>query len=506
MDSHELGLLTELSKVYRKQIAVISLLSVAMFGVFLGVVFLITKTIKEDTATHLIPQVRRYLLIGDIREAQLACVPLSGTVFESIVFLSSDKSLVFSAPDIDTLSEKSLRDSLAIGVIETPISLGHNDIVSGYLVFKYRRFAHLPFALGLCVIWLGIAAWIVRSNHTKMQAQVARTIQLAKVTAVAQMAEALAHDIKNSLITIEFGIKAQHWSEFQELKLPMSRSVATIRAILADVGKPSDREVINVAETLFDFGPLLATLGKTAESQDFKVAFLGPQKLRAILDPVGLERVLHNLVQNALEAKASWVQIEVQLKAKDLEITVADNGPGIPAAILKNLFARGATYGKPSGKGLGLSNVRTIVEKHGGTVSYLREKGLSKFRLMLPNAVLDPNFDSDLNVNQRSILEPGDMRSQKVNAESSGCVLVALADKTRVKAVVDHLQSQHIPTSSMDSPAGKGIAVVCTDDEQKLEQYLETHTPTIFDDGSITPEKLANKITQAYRYYHVKDP
>jgi len=82
-----------------------------------------------------------------------------------------------------------------------------------------------------------------------------------------------------------------------------------------------------------------------------------------------LQVAVRNLLDNAAKFGPSGAQVEVRLRAG--ELTVRDHGPGIAPADLPHVFDR--FYRAPSargipGSGLGLSIVRQVAERHGGTV------------------------------------------------------------------------------------------------------------------------------------------
>jgi signal transduction histidine kinase len=99
----------------------------------------------------------------------------------------------------------------------------------------------------------------------------------------------------------------------------------------------------------------------------------GPLRVRA--DPGQLDRVLMNLLTNAVKFTRADGTITVSLRegGGEVAISVADTGMGIPEAEQQALFARffrasNAIHQAIPGTGLGLAIVRTIVDNHGGTI------------------------------------------------------------------------------------------------------------------------------------------
>jgi signal transduction histidine kinase len=94
------------------------------------------------------------------------------------------------------------------------------------------------------------------------------------------------------------------------------------------------------------------------------------------LDQNRIRQVLHNLLKNAIEAsedngRAVEITIHYNAKVIDnenyLEVSITDNGPGIPQAMLRSLFEPYVSN-KPKGSGLGLAIVKKIIEEHNGKV------------------------------------------------------------------------------------------------------------------------------------------
>lgn len=94
-----------------------------------------------------------------------------------------------------------------------------------------------------------------------------------------------------------------------------------------------------------------------------------------LLDPLKMTQVFENLLENALKytPKGSLITVSVKRHNADVEISVRDNGPGIPAADLPHLFERFYRVDKgrsreKGGTGLGLSIVKHIANLHSGRV------------------------------------------------------------------------------------------------------------------------------------------
>lgn len=103
---------------------------------------------------------------------------------------------------------------------------------------------------------------------------------------------------------------------------------------------------------------------------DFAFTLEIPESLTGIFDPSMLQQVIENLVNNAFQAAAEG-NLHLTLRAVTdgslLRLKVADNGPGVPAAIAEQLFTPFVS-GSAGGNGFGLAISRKLVEAHGGEI------------------------------------------------------------------------------------------------------------------------------------------
>jgi signal transduction histidine kinase len=108
-----------------------------------------------------------------------------------------------------------------------------------------------------------------------------------------------------------------------------------------------------------------------------------------LVDQDKLLRVLQNLVNNAVEAlgrTGGHITIRGVAVEGGHDITVSDDGPGIPETIRERLFQPFVTHGKTNGTGLGMAITKSIVEAHKGRISFTTKSGVgTTFRIFLPS-------------------------------------------------------------------------------------------------------------------------
>jgi two-component system sensor histidine kinase KdpD len=134
-------------------------------------------------------------------------------------------------------------------------------------------------------------------------------------------------------------------------------------------------------------GAVLNRLGERLKDRPVQTRL--PEDLPLVsFDPLLIEQVLTNLMDNAIKYTPVGTPIELSASVKDGEVVVEleDRGPGIPAGDERRIFdkfVRGATAG--GGIGLGLTICRAIITAHGGNISAgNRPGGGAVFRFTLP--------------------------------------------------------------------------------------------------------------------------
>jgi nitrogen fixation/metabolism regulation signal transduction histidine kinase len=214
-------------------------------------------------------------------------------------------------------------------------------------------------------------------------------VSAQRAEAWSEVARRLAHEIKNPLTPIQ--LSAERLQMKLEPKLEgadqalLERSVHTIvnqvQAMKALVNEFRDYARLPAAHLKpLDLnalaGEVLVLYGAAQEAGRLD-ADLAPALPAILGDATQLRQVIHNLVQNALDAVAEREGGHVRVRTeavrgecgelRAVRLTVIDNGPGFADKVLKRAFEPYVTT-KPKGTGLGLAVVKKIADEHGARV------------------------------------------------------------------------------------------------------------------------------------------
>jgi GAF domain-containing protein len=261
-----------------------------------------------------------------------------------------------------------------------------------------------------------------------------RLVQTEKLASLGQLTAGIAHEIKNPLNFVNnfSGVSTELIDELQDAlnrisidhkaRAEIKELTDTLRGNLEKVvqhGKRADAIVKNMLlhsragsgehrpvdiNALVEESLNLAYHGARAEKQSFNITMqrsLDPAAGEADVFPQEITRVLLNLISNGFyaatkrKAEGNGGNYEPTLAAatKNLgdrvEITIRDNGPGIPPEVKDKMFNPFFTT-KPAGEGTGLGlsiSHDIIVKQHGGTIEVETEPGeYTEFRITLPRA------------------------------------------------------------------------------------------------------------------------
>jgi putative PEP-CTERM system histidine kinase len=215
----------------------------------------------------------------------------------------------------------------------------------------------------------------------KLSAQLGSAREMA---AIGRVSAFVVHDLKNLAsnlaMTAENAREYMDDPEFQQDMLETLDGTTTrmknLIARLKNVAEQKDLKFISA--DLYD----LAESAVRLIGEDHVTLSGGPAQ--GLFDPQEIEKVMHNLVLNALEAGGDPVQVEVG-RDRNVFIKVSDRGCGMSEDFIRERLFRPFQTTKPKGFGIGLYQCRNIVEAHGGSIEVESRVGEgSCFTVVLP--------------------------------------------------------------------------------------------------------------------------
>ncbi len=206
----------------------------------------------------------------------------------------------------------------------------------------------------------------------RMQARIAG--MMAQRT---EMLASVSHDLRTPITRMR--LRAEFVSD-EALRTLMLRDLKQMDGLVhSALSFIRDRVVVRAPSRL-DLASLLRTICDEFSDLGCQTAYRGPD--HAVIDghEDELRRAVTNLIENAVNMGAATIVGLTILEGGGVEITVDDDGPGIPGALVDDMlqpFRRGPderTGTRPTGFGLGLPIVQAIVQAQGGTLTLANRK------------------------------------------------------------------------------------------------------------------------------------
>jgi len=242
----------------------------------------------------------------------------------------------------------------------------------------------------------------IRVNNGGSDLILKQLMEIARASALAEMASGVAHELNQPLGAIatfsQAGQRMLDRSEpmvaraldvFRQINLEALAAGEGIQRIRRLFGQElPNRTRCQLPELIAELQPVLDAMGLNTGGVRIDVSQPIPD---LVIDRLRIQHVLCALTQNAVEASAHanhppMVRIDVFSDRYTVETGVSDSGPGVPADLQEQLFRPFFTT-KSQGTGLGLASSRAIIESHDGAIGFANlPGGGSRFWFRLPIA------------------------------------------------------------------------------------------------------------------------
>lgn len=233
----------------------------------------------------------------------------------------------------------------------------------------------------------------------RLKEQIAREAESRQFESFMRLSAMLTHDLKNAIAGLSLLVgnmeKQFHREDFRRDAMhSLLESTAKLRALVSKLSGPvQSLSGEHERPRPMDLVPLIGrvlTTHAAPRGELFVVATHLPEHLMATAEPERIEKVIENLVVNALEAmepNGGTLKIEGgETENKAIFFTISDTGPGMTEEFQKNKLFRAFSTTKRHGVGLGLYTCREVVKAHGGYIDVESKRNAgTTFRVVLPS-------------------------------------------------------------------------------------------------------------------------
>lgn len=304
-----------------------------------------------------------------------------GAVTNDFVYLRFDdengQMLFESRPDHDPylLIQKSIDDAYE-GIFEShTISTAIDPAIAGQLVIGGLPQSRLPLLLAAILVTIGLlvaAILQLRREHTLMKL---RTDFVSEVSHELRTPLTQIRMFAETLLLERFRSEEKKRRALEIIDRESQRLIHLVENVLRFSDRPGDRRKLKLVDAplaplidrvVMEFRPLADGANATLETM------LDPDA-RSFVDSDALRQILLNLLDNAIKYGPPGQRVQIGLAVVDdrVEISVTDQGPGIPGADREKIWHGYQRLDRErksaiAGTGIGLAVVRDLVERHGG--------------------------------------------------------------------------------------------------------------------------------------------
>ncbi len=281
---------------------------------------------------------------------------------------------------------KSGTEEVTAGALGLQIAVKSQDEVGDLARAFNQMSARLQLAQAEITAWARTLEVRVEEKTRELKQAHQRMLHVEKMATIGKMAAVVAHEINNPLSGIlTYSKLVKRWIENHAAGLPRKDEMASSLDIVAIESKRCGELVKNllsfsrVSPMNLAWCDLHQVLDRCIRLVQHKMDMaaiqvtldLAPGLPQVYCDPAQIEQVVLATVINAIDAMPQGGNLWLSTSTRDastIELTIRDDGMGIPPEHLPHIFEPFYTTKEAGGSGLGLAISQNIVERHGGSI------------------------------------------------------------------------------------------------------------------------------------------
>jgi signal transduction histidine kinase len=233
----------------------------------------------------------------------------------------------------------------------------------------------------------------------QLREQIAREAEARQFQSFVRLSAMLTHDLKNAIEALSLIVSnmERHFDNeafradamkslnlaTQNLRSLVDRLTHPVTTLSGEYKRPQPVDLVPMLNRVIKL-----TAAPALSEEQIKTSL--PETLPALVDAERIEKVIENLILNAVEAMAGTegkLEITAGLaEQRKVFFSVSDNGPGMSSTFIERQLFRPFATTKKRGVGLGLYTCREVVRTNGGTIEVdSREGAGTTFRVVLPS-------------------------------------------------------------------------------------------------------------------------
>lgn len=229
----------------------------------------------------------------------------------------------------------------------------------------------------------------IRNFHQRFFTDIVRS---QKMLLIGELTNSIIHDLKSPMGIItgttemlkdqHRDMETKHLCELIDMQVKRMQDMT--REVLDFVR--GSTTLVQKSVNLEDLFPYFALMNQDYFRRQGVELVVHPADVSFNADPDKIVRVLQNLTNNAAQAMPNGGQIEIRGEEHGdwIQITVADNGPGIPEDIQAHLFDPFVSANRNGGTGLGTTIAKSLVQSHGGKIDFATTPNGTTFTIDIP--------------------------------------------------------------------------------------------------------------------------